>query len=108
PPWTLTSMTYYDYPRTDIIAALQFVEPVSSFRSDFGYQNAFHLVAEKVIERVAGVDNWEDLLQSELLDPLGMSSSSYTAEAIGEAPNHARGHRHHGQGVVIDPWMPFP
>ncbi|MGE4338404.1 MAG: serine hydrolase domain-containing protein, partial [Pigmentiphaga sp.] len=107
PPWALTSMMLYDYPRTDIIAGLRFVEPVSSFRSDFAYQNAVHLVAEKVIERVAGVESWESFFQSELLDPLGMSSSSYTDDII-EQPNHSSGHRNDGEGIVIDPWMPFP
>ncbi|MCK9511810.1 MAG: serine hydrolase [Pigmentiphaga sp.] len=108
PPWTLTSMMLYDYPRTDIIAALQFVAPISSFRSDFGYQNAFHLVAEKVIERAADAESWEAFLQSELLDPLGMSASSYTADAMRQAANRATGHRREAQAIIIDPWAPFP
>jgi len=108
PPWTLTSMMLYDYPRTDVIAALQYVEPVSSFRADFGYQNAFHLVAEKVIERAADAESWEAFLQSELLDPLGMSSSSYTTDAMTRAANRATGHRQEEQAIIIDPWAPFP
>lgn len=105
---TLTNMMLYDYPRADIIKALQFIEPVSSFRSTFAYQNAFHLVAGEIVARVAGTENWETFLQSELLDALGMSSSSHDAQAMSQSTNRASGHRRVAQEVVADPWAPFP
>jgi CubicO group peptidase (beta-lactamase class C family) len=33
------------------------------------------------------------LLQSEILDPLGMEDTTYSAAAIASAANHAEGHR---------------
>lgn len=105
---TLTNMTFYGYPRADIIGALRFVEPASSFRSTFAYQNAFHLVAGEIVARQAKVESWEAFLQSELLTPLGMSSSSYSAHAMAQSSNRASGHRRDQQELVIDPWAPFP
>lgn len=106
---TLTNMMLYDYSRTDVIKALQHVQPVSSFRSLFAYQNGFHLVAGKIVARTANVDTWENFLQTEVLDALGMTSSNYHAKAIEHAKNRASGHRTEGEHkIVVDPWAPFP
>ncbi len=37
--------------------------------------------------------DWNAVLQQEILDPLGMKETSYTAAAIESAPNHASGYR---------------
>lgn len=108
PAFTLTNMMLYDYPRTDVIKALRYVQPETSFRSAFAYQNAFHLVAGHIVARLAGVDTWEAFLQAGLLDPLGMSSSSYDARAIEQSANRASGHKIIGQEVSVDSWAPFP
>lgn len=108
PPYALTNMTLYDYSRADIVKALRHVEPVSSFRSEFAYQNAFHIVAGDIVASRGGTDSWEAFLQSELLDPLGMSSTSYEAQAMDQAENRSRGHRREAQDTVVDPWAPFP
>lgn len=105
---TLTNMMLYGYERDAVIKALRHVEPVASFRSVFAYQNAFHLVAERIVARTAGTATWEEFLQQRLLDPLGMTSTSYTAEAIEQAPNHARGHRYDGRTTVDDPFGVMP
>ncbi|MBB5215299.1 CubicO group peptidase (beta-lactamase class C family) [Parapusillimonas granuli] len=86
-------MMPYDHARKDIIKALRFVEPVSSFRSAFTYQNAFHLVFEDIVARLAGTESWEAFLRAELLDPLGMSSSSYDAQSMDI-----------GTSVALEPW----
>jgi CubicO group peptidase (beta-lactamase class C family) len=44
------------------------------------------------------------VLREELLDPLGMKQSSYTAEAIKAAPNHAEGYRYTPDGSVEVPF----
>ena len=49
------------------------------------------------------------MLQQDLLNPLGMKDSSYTAEAIEAAPNHANGHRWTPEGSIEAPFTPiFP
>jgi CubicO group peptidase (beta-lactamase class C family) len=105
---TLTNMMLYGYPRSDVIRSLRHIEPVTSFRSRFAYQNAFHLVAERIVARRGGARTWEDFLQRRLLTPLGMTSTSATAEAIEGSPNHATGHRSDTRETVVDPFGAFP
>ena len=69
-----------------MIRSLRYVEPVSSFRSTYAYTNITHLIAGRVVARSEGVADWNVVLREELLDPLGMEQSSYTAEAIKPLP----------------------
>lgn len=47
------------------------------------------------------------MLRKEILDPLGMKDSSYTAEAIKAAPNHAEGYRYAPDSSVEVPFTQF-
>src|SRR5262249_57027164 len=88
---------------------LRNVDPVSSFRTTFAYTNITHLLASRIVAKAAGAATWNTVLQKELLDPLGMKDSSYTAEAIEAAPNHANGHRWTPEGSIAAPFTPiFP
>src|SRR6202035_5366931 len=81
-----------------MIRSLRYVEPVSSFRSTYAYTNITHLIAGRVVAKAEGVSDWNVVLREKLLDPLGMKQSSYTAEAIKAAPNHAEGYRYAPDG----------
>ena len=87
-----------------LIRSLRHVEPVSSFRSTFAYTNITHLVAGNIVAKAAGAPNGDTVLHQELLDPLGMKDTSYTAEAIKAAPNHAEGHRWTPNGTIKVPF----
>ena len=76
-----------------MIHSLRNVEPVSSFRTTFVYTNITHLLAGRIVAKAAGAADWNAVLRRELLEPLGMKDSSFTAEAIEAAANHATGHR---------------
>ncbi len=92
-----------------MIRSLRHVEPVSSFRSTFAYTNITHMLAQRIVARAMGAADWETLVRAEILDPLGMTSSSFTAEAIEAAPNFAQGHRWTPEGAVEAPFTPlFP
>jgi hypothetical protein len=82
---------------------------VSSFRTTFAYTNITHLLAARIVAKATGAPDWNAVLQKELLDPLGMKDSTYTAEAIEAAPNHAKGHRWTPEGTIEVPFTPiFP
>jgi CubicO group peptidase (beta-lactamase class C family) len=87
-----------------LIGSLRYVEPVSSFRSTFAYTNVTHMLAGRIVAKAAGASDWNAVLQQELLTPLGMKESSYTAAAIEAAPNHATGYRWTPQGSVEAPF----
>ena len=92
-----------------MMRSLRHVEPVSSFRSTFSYTNITHLWAGEIVAKAEGQPDWTAVLGRELLGPLGMKDSSYTAEAIAAAANHADGHRWTPTGTIGVPFTPlFP
>jgi CubicO group peptidase (beta-lactamase class C family) len=90
-----------------LIRSLRYVEPVSSFRTTFAYTNITHMLAGQIVAKAAGVAQWNEVLQKELFDPLGMANSSFTEGAIEAAPNHAEGDRWTPQGAVSIPFTPI-
>jgi CubicO group peptidase (beta-lactamase class C family) len=109
PPLVNDILVMLNFKEPEMIRSLGHVEPVSSFRTTFAYTNITHLLAARIVAKATGASDWNAVLQKELLDPLGMKDSTYTAEAIEAAPNHAKGHRWTPEGTVEVPFTPiFP
>ncbi len=104
PPYANDSLGIFGLDRTALIRSLRYVEPVSSFRSTFAYTNLTHILAGRIVANVAGTQDWNAVLQQELLDPLRMTTTTYTAAAIEAAPNHASGNRWAPDGSVEVPF----
>jgi CubicO group peptidase (beta-lactamase class C family) len=77
--------------REEIIHALRYLEPSSSFRAKFDYDNLLYIVAGEVAARVAGMP-FEEFLEQRLLFPLGMTDCSATLERA--APGAAKATPH--------------
>jgi CubicO group peptidase (beta-lactamase class C family) len=109
PPLVNDILAMLNFKEPEMIRSLGNVEPVSSFRTTFAYTNITHLLAARIVAKATGAPDWNAVLQKELLDPLGMKDSTYTAEAIEAAPNHAKGHRWTPEGTIEVPFTPiFP
>jgi CubicO group peptidase (beta-lactamase class C family) len=104
PPYVNDALGLLGLDRTTLVRSLRYVEPVSSFRSTFAYTNVTHIVAGRIVAKAAGAHDWNEVLQKELLDPLGMQETSYTAAAIEAAPNHASGYRWTPNGTIEVPF----
>jgi CubicO group peptidase (beta-lactamase class C family) len=104
PPYANDMLGMVGFSETDMIRSLRYVDPVSSFRSTFAYTNITHVLAGRIVAKAAGAADWNTVLRQELLNPLGMKDSSYTAAAIAAAPNHAEGYRWTPQGTVAVPF----
>jgi CubicO group peptidase (beta-lactamase class C family) len=89
PPYVNDMLGILGFDESAMIRSLRHVEPVSSFRSTFAYTNITHLIAGRVVAKAEGEADWNAVLRKEMLDPLGMKDSSYTAEAMKATPNHA-------------------
>lgn len=55
----------------DIIYALRYFKPVSSFRSKYAYDNQLYIVAGEIIPRVTG-KSWGEFVEKRLMRPAGM------------------------------------
>ncbi len=64
-----------DYDRKEIARRIRFIQPSSSFRSTYAYNNLMFLVAGEVIEAVSGL-TWEDFITQRIFEPVGMKTSS--------------------------------
>ena len=104
PPYANDALGLLGLAESALIRSLRYVEPVSSFRSTFAYTNITHLLAGRVVAKAASAVDGDAVLRQELLEPLGMKDSSYTAEAIEAVANHAKGHRWTPEGAIEVPF----
>jgi CubicO group peptidase (beta-lactamase class C family) len=77
--------------RDEIVHAMRYLKPATSFRSAYAYDNLLYVVAGEVIARVSGL-SFDDFLEQRLLAPLGMGDCSATlgraAPAVAKATPH--------------------
>ncbi len=73
------------YGRDDIVRSTAFLQPVSSFRSEFSYVNNLWVTAAALLEKKTG-KSWEQNLQERILDPLGMKNTTFTKEGLLGSP----------------------
>lgn len=63
-----------DFTAQDIVQNLQYLKPVSAFRTQFDYDNLLYIVAGEVI-RVASGKSWCDFVEERIMKPLEMDNS---------------------------------
>jgi CubicO group peptidase (beta-lactamase class C family) len=86
------------FGRDEVLRRIRFLEPNTSFRSEFGYQNTMFLAAGEVTEAVTGA-TWDDWVTDRLLGPLGMDRTNTSAGGYATATNTATPHIKVEQGV---------
>lgn len=59
----------------DIIHNLRYLKPVSSFRTQFDYDNLLYIVAGEIIKEVSGM-SWSEFVESKIMKPLNMNRSA--------------------------------
>lgn len=92
PPYSADLIGDLGHPYEDAIKVLKDIKPVSSFRSEFAYQNIPHLVAGKIVAAKTGEKIWGDAARKLIFAPLGMTSTSVSATALTSSENSTRGH----------------
>jgi len=80
-----------DFTRADIIRNLRYLKPVSSFRSQYDYDNNLYIVAGEVLARVAGM-SWEDFVEQRIMRKLGMNDSAASPKRLKNRANFAEPH----------------
>lgn len=109
PPYVNDFFGALGFDRSALIHSLRYVEPVSSFRTTFAYTNITHILAGRIVAKAEGAADWNAVLQKDILDPLGMKDTTYSATAITAAANHAQGYRYTVDGSIEVPLrQPFP
>jgi CubicO group peptidase (beta-lactamase class C family)/microsomal dipeptidase-like Zn-dependent dipeptidase len=87
------------FTRKDIIAGLQYLEPVRSFRSHYDYDNTLYIVAGEVAAAAGGA-TYEELVRREVFEAVGLGRCRVGAWNRDEVGNVAQPHRWEGDRNV--------
>ncbi len=80
-----------DFELKDILYNLQFLKPVSGFRTKFDYDNNMYIVAGEVVKRASG-KSWEEFVETRILKPVGMSHRCRSFERLKDTSDVIDGH----------------
>jgi CubicO group peptidase (beta-lactamase class C family) len=90
------------FTRADILAGLAHIKPAYSFRSGYAYDNLLYVVAGEVAAAAGGA-SYEQLVQRELFQPLGLSRCRVGAWRPDQVGDVAQPHsRVDGRNVVVN------
>ncbi|WP_348797000.1 serine hydrolase [Flavobacterium adhaerens] len=64
-----------DFKTKDIIENLQYLKPVSDFRTKYDYDNLLYIVAGEIVHKVSGI-SWCDFIETKIMKPLDMKNSA--------------------------------
>jgi len=64
-----------NFTTEDIIRNLQYLKPVSAFRTKYDYDNLLYIVAGEVVHRASGL-TWCDFIENRMMKPLQMDHSA--------------------------------
>ncbi|TWX73672.1 serine hydrolase [Colwellia sp. C1TZA3] len=85
--WPETTLT-----NQDVIKGLKYLPQVSSFRSEFAYNNLMYVIAGEIIAKLTGKP-WQEVIQKRIFAPLGMENTRATFSLIPKSnQNVARAH----------------
>ncbi len=76
---------------------LRCLRPVAAYRSKAVYNNIMYMLAGHVAERLAGGRSWESLVKEEILEPLGMNSTTFFYENRGPGDGFSRQYSDRGR-----------
>jgi CubicO group peptidase (beta-lactamase class C family) len=79
------------YDRKEIARRLRYIQPATSFRSAYAYDNVLYLVAGELIETISG-QTWENFVSSRILATVGMTGTNVRHSAASAGGNVAATH----------------
>jgi CubicO group peptidase (beta-lactamase class C family) len=80
-----------DTSRAEIVRAMRFLKPSSSFRSQYDYDNLLYVIAGVVVEQVSGMP-FEAFVEQRLLQPAGMPQCVAGLDRADKRAAHATPH----------------
>jgi CubicO group peptidase (beta-lactamase class C family) len=88
-----------DFTVKDVIHNVKYLEPETSFRSKFAYNNNMFIIAGEVLKRVSGL-SWEDFIETKIMKPVGMKNSKASYNRVTDKSNIIDAHTR-AEGKVI-------
>ncbi|MCB2186143.1 MAG: serine hydrolase [Deltaproteobacteria bacterium] len=85
------NLSMLGYDRKELMHRMAFLEPATSFRLEYAYQNLPFLWAAALVEERTGI-SWENQLEKNLFPLLGMKHATTTLAGFRASPNVAQGY----------------
>jgi CubicO group peptidase (beta-lactamase class C family) len=92
-----------DYTPEEVLRRARYLPPAGAFRASYGYSNLMFLAAGEVISAAAGRP-WGEVIQTRILDPLGMGRTVTSTTDLLRMDNVATPHRNRTDGVYPIEW----
>lgn len=103
PAFTGDLLEKQGYSRAEILRRLRYLEPACSFREKGGYSNPGFLIAGLTAAEAGGA-NWDELVKTRLLAPLGMKHSGTMQSDWKKTKNYAAAHMVSGDKLKVVEW----
>jgi CubicO group peptidase (beta-lactamase class C family) len=100
--WPTTS-----FSTDEIIHKLRYIQPSTSFRSSYAYDNLLYIVAGKIIAAKSG-KTWGETVRERILTPVGMASTTTSLAENEGNPNVANAHSKINEKIAAVKSMPVP
>jgi CubicO group peptidase (beta-lactamase class C family) len=75
-----------DFTPQDIIQNLQYLKPVSAFRTQYDYDNLLYIVAGEVVHKISGL-SWCEFIENRIMKPLDMKNSAASFVRLKDTSN---------------------
>lgn len=79
------------YDRKEVVRRIRYIQPATSFRTAYAYDNVLYLVAGELIEAISG-QSWETFVGTRILAKVGMTGSNVRHSAAAAGGNVAATH----------------
>lgn len=93
-----------DHSAEEVVRRSRYLEPSYGFRENFGYSNIMYIAAGLVIEEVSGL-SWNDYIQQNILQPLGMNRTVSSVDDLESMGNYAICHNDIDDEVISIPYL---
>jgi CubicO group peptidase (beta-lactamase class C family) len=100
--WPTTS-----FSTDEIIHKLRYIQPATSFRSSYAYDNLLYIVAGKIIAAKSG-KTWGETIRERILTPVGMATTTTSLAENAGNPNVANAHSKINEKIAAVKAMPVP
>jgi CubicO group peptidase (beta-lactamase class C family) len=93
-----------NFDRREIFKRLQFLEPNCDLRTTFQYQNLMYTITGLLVEEISGM-RWEDFVQKQIFNPLGMIRSNFSTAITQQSANFASPHFYRADQLKAIPFL---
>jgi CubicO group peptidase (beta-lactamase class C family) len=65
----------HNFTPKDIVKNIQYLKPVSGFRTKYDYDNLLYVITGEIVEKISG-KSWCEFVEERIMKPIGMSNSA--------------------------------